>query len=123
VVVDLRQSKKATIQQGRLAMIILTLLGTIPVFLGPTILSATTISGTMVLGLAPVFLFWNKDFPPLSFHLAVGAGLLMGIIYAFGGLPEQWFWLDSPYAGLLMANILGTTLSFSLFFLGKYLTK
>ena len=123
VVVDLRQQKKATIQQGRLAMIVLTLLGTIPVFFGPTILSATTISGTMVLGLAPVFLFWNKDFPPLSFHLAVGAGLLMGIIYAFGGLPEHWIWLDSPYAGLLVANMLGTTLSFSLFFLGKYLTK
>lgn len=123
IVVDLGSEKQITVQRGRLAMVLLTIIGTIPVFLSPTILSATTISGTMVLGLAPVFLFWKKDFPPLSFHLSIGAGLLMGIIYATGKVPDSWIWFDGTYAGLLAVNLIGTILSFSLFFIGKFLAK
>jgi len=123
IVVDLGPEKQITVQRGRLAMILLTIIGTIPVFLSPTILSATTISGTMVLGLAPVFLFWKKDFPPLSFHLSIGAGLLMGIIYATGKVPDSWIWFEGTYAGLLAVNLIGTILSFSLFFIGKFLAK
>ena len=123
VVVDLGQAQKITVRRGRLAMILLTMVGTIPVFLGPTILSATTISGTMVLGLAPVFLFWKKEFPALSFHLSVGVGLLMGIIYAVGRVPDSWIWFEGKYAALLAVNIIGTILSFSLFYLGRFLAK
>lgn len=123
VVVDLGSEKKMTVRRGRLAMVVLTIVGTIPVFLSPTILSATTISGTMVLGLAPIFIFWRKDFPPLSFHLSVGAGLLMGILYAVGKVPAGWIWFDGKYAALLAVNIIGTIGSFGLFFLGKFLAK
>ncbi|MEO0405382.1 MAG: sodium:solute symporter, partial [Bacteroidota bacterium] len=49
------------VANGRWIMILMALAGTVPVFLSPTILSATTISGTMVIGLAPVFLFWKKE--------------------------------------------------------------
>lgn len=123
IVVDLGQKQQITVHRGRLAMVLLTVLGTIPVFLGPTILSATTISGTMVLGLAPVFLFWKKDFPPLSFHLSIAAGLLMGIIYAAGKVPDSWIWFDGKYAGLLAVNVIGTMLSFSLFYLARVIVS
>ncbi|MEM7038379.1 MAG: sodium:solute symporter, partial [Bacteroidota bacterium] len=59
VVVDLGQ-QTPTVNRGRVIMVVFTLAGTMPVFLNPEILSATTVSGTMVMGLAPVFLLWNR---------------------------------------------------------------
>ncbi|HAD98402.1 MAG TPA: sodium:solute symporter [Cryomorphaceae bacterium] len=108
---------KITIANGRLAMVVLTVLGTIPVFLGPTILSATTISGTMVIGLAPVFLFWKRKAPPLSFLLAVSCGLLFGVLLAGGWYPKGLVFFSGPYADLLSANIVGTILSLLLYFI------
>ncbi len=108
---------KITVLNGRLAMAILTVLGTIPVFLDPTILSATTISGTMVIGLAPVFLFWKQKAPQLSFLLAVGCGLVSGILLAGGWYPKSLVFFSGPYAELLSANLLGTVLSLLLYFI------
>ena len=56
-VVDL--GGRRSVSLGRWAMVALVVLGTIPVFFSPEIISATTISGLMVVGLAPVFLLWN----------------------------------------------------------------
>ena len=52
VAVDLNFGRtiQISLSKGRWAMVALTILGTIPIFLGPEILSATTISGTMVIG-------------------------------------------------------------------------
>lgn len=100
---------------GRLAMIFIALLGTIPVFLGPEILSATTISGTMVIGLAPVFVFWKKGAPPISFHLSVMAGVVWGFLLALEVFPEEWPGVTGPYASLLVVNALGTICCFLLF--------
>lgn len=72
LVVDLAKEKRASISKGRLAMIVVAVIGTIPIFFGADILSASTISGTMVIGLAPVFLFWNKKMPALSFTFLCG---------------------------------------------------
>jgi len=116
-VVDLGKKEEITVSKGRWAMVIITVVGTIPVFLGPEILSATTISGTMVLGLAPIFLFWNKDASPLAFHLAVGAGIVFGIWLASGFWPKEWVFFDGKYGDLLSVNIIGTIVSFGLFFL------
>ena len=69
-------------------MIVVAVLGNIPLLslymgdrVGPAIILATTISGTMVMGLAPIFLL---SFIPsargLSFHLAFWPGLLFGIL-------------------------------------------
>ncbi|WP_456438730.1 sodium:solute symporter family transporter, partial [Psychroserpens sp.] len=57
LVVDLNIGKD--ISFGRMSMAVIAILGTLPVFLDAEILSATTISGTMVIGLTPVFVFWN----------------------------------------------------------------
>lgn len=118
-VVDLGKKENITVSKGRWAMVILTIVGTIPIFLGAEILSATTISGTMVLGLAPVFLFWNKPFPKLSFHLAVGAGVVFGIVLAAGWWPANWIFFDGKYGDLLSVNIVGTVVCFGLFLLPK----
>jgi len=120
---DLGRPERVTVPKGRWVMAAFALVGTIPVFLNPEILSATTISGTMVLGLAPVFVFWNRVVRPMAFHLSVGAGLLVGTILAAGFWPEGLTFFDGKYGDLLSANIVGTALSFSLFGLftiGKY---
>lgn len=116
-VIDLGKRKHATVKKGRIAMIIIALAGTVPIFLGPEILSATTVSGTMVIGLAPVFLFWNRKMPAISFQLAVWSGVLFGVILALGWLPSSLVWFEGKYGDLLSINILGTVVCFLLFFL------
>ena len=88
-------------------MIGFAILGTLPIFLNPTILSATTISGTMVLGLAPVFLLWKMRAGALAFHLAVGFGVVVGILLAIGQWPDSLVFFEGQYAALLSANIVG----------------
>lgn len=92
LVVDLGKRRFASIAKGRLAMVAVAVLGTVPVFFGADILSASTISGTMVIGLAPVFLFWNKKMPPLSFHLSVGTGVAAGVLLAIDKIPPSLIW-------------------------------
>ena len=120
---DLGTFQTLTVKKGRWVMTIFTILGTLPVFLNPTILSATTISGTMVLGLAPVFLWWKKPSRPLAFHLSVGAGLLVGIILASGNWPDSLTFFAGKYGDLLSANIIGAGLSFILFWIGSFNSK
>lgn len=117
VVVDLGRIKTAPISKGRLAMVTIAVLGTIPVFFDASILSATTISGTMVIGLAPVFLFWRRPMPSISFQLSVWAGVAAGLVQAAGLLPKSWVMFSGRHGDLLTVNILGTLLCFSLFFL------
>ncbi|MEJ7779119.1 MAG: hypothetical protein WKF68_05980 [Daejeonella sp.] len=115
--IDIWPNKTLSINKGRLSMIALTILGTIPIFYSPEILSATTISGTMVIGLAPVFIFWNAKMPKFSFYAPVAVGLIMGLIIAFEKVPQSMLFTDGKYADLLVVNLWGTLLSFVLFFL------
>ena len=98
------------VRRGRMAMIAITILGTIPVFLNPAILSATTVSGAMVAGLAPVFCLWWVKAPPLSFWLSVGFGLLCGFLLVFGLWPNWLTVSTGKYADLLgvtLVEVLG----------------
>ena len=117
IIKDLGNARHLKVVNGRLAMIVFALIGTLPIFFNPEILSATTISGTMVLGLAPVFLLWKRQSNPLSFHMAVGAGIAVGIIFATGWWPEVLTFFEGKYGDLLSANIIGTILSFTLFYI------
>ena len=123
LVVDLGKSEQVSIQKGRLAMLLLAVLGTIPVFLGPEVLSATTVSGTMVIGLAPVFLCWNAKVPPLGFHFSVWTGIGIGIAFAFGLIPQALIFFEGPYGDLLSVNLWGTALCFLLFFGSKFFRR
>lgn len=108
LVVDLKFTKAITVKNGRVAMIIVALVGTLPVFLNPTILSATTVSGTMVIGLAPIFIFWKAKVPPISFHLAVGIGVIFGLLLAFKMIPDELIFFEGAYGDLLSVNLIGT---------------
>lgn len=121
--VDLGTPEKLSVQRGRITMIIVAIAGTIPIFLSPEILSATTVSGTMVIGLAPVFLCWQLDMPKWAFHLSVGCGILAGIILATGSFPSSWVFFEGKYGDLLTVNIIGTILCFALFFASRLMTK
>lgn len=116
--IDLKWAgNELSISKGRLSMIAITILGTIPVFLGPEILSATTVSGTMVIGLAPIFLFWNKSVPRWTFTVTVGTGVVFGLLFSAKMYPENLLWFDGKYGDLLSVNILGSFACFAVFLL------
>ncbi len=104
-----------SVSAGRWVMVIMAVLGTIPIFLGAEILSATTISGTMVIGLAPVFLFWKMEVPKITFSIVVSIGLITGICYAINFLPKNTNIFGTDYGSLLVVNLVGTMICFAVF--------
>ncbi|NJB85658.1 Na+/proline symporter [Lewinella marina] len=118
-VIDLasRNQTTATVGAGRWAMAGITLVGTLPVFLDPAILSATTVSGAMVVGLAPVFCLWWLPVPRVSFFASVGGGLVFGTIYAFGLWPTEVLGAAAPYADLLSVTVVSLVVCFLLYLL------
>ncbi|BAO54412.1 sodium:solute symporter family transporter [Nonlabens marinus] len=113
----------ATVTFGRVMMIIVAVLGTIPVFLNAEILSATTISGTMVIGLTPVFMLWKMKVPQVSYFLSVICGLFFGVLLIFEWFPDQLIFTTGKYASLLWINIYGVFLSFILFLLPAWIRR
>ncbi len=106
---------------GRLIMVAIAITGNLPLLsiylgdaVGPAIIAATTISGTMVMGLAPIFLL---AFVPHagreSFHLAFWPGLLFGVLVTVeSALGVEIFpaWIDigaGKYADDLGINVWG----------------
>lgn len=106
---------KRSVSLGRWAMVALVVFGTIPVFFSPEIISATTISGLMVVGLAPVFLLWQMQVPRWAFHASVGVGLAVGIGTLLYGTPTWMMFGEGNYAATLGASVVGTSLAFILF--------
>tara|TARA_R110001583_G_scaffold165276_1_gene317792 strand:+ start:7229 stop:8635 length:1407 start_codon:yes stop_codon:yes gene_type:complete len=103
---------------GTIAMVVFALIGNLPMIAGTDILKATTISGTMVIGLAPVFLFsrW-VGYSPLSFHLSFWTGMILGTLLAVGAIPPGWAIGDGKYALLLGTNLYGLVLCMTGFLL------
>jgi solute:Na+ symporter, SSS family len=97
-----------TVKAGTAVMVVFAVLGNLPLFGGADILQATTISGTMVMGLAPVFLLYR--FLPgtaLSFHLAFWPGLAIGLLLAADLWPRSLAIGDGDSSLLLGANFYG----------------
>ena len=93
---------------GMWTMVAIAAFGNIPMIAGTDILKATTISGTMVMGLAPVFLLSPLvRHSPWSFHLAFWPGVVLGILLAIHALPQSWAIGSGKYALLLGANLYG----------------
>ena len=87
---DIMAPTPGSLSAGRWAILIIAVLGNLPLLsiylgdrVGPAIIAATTISGMMVMGLAPIFLLsFIRGVGPLSFHLAFWPGLLLGVARA-----------------------------------------
>ena len=93
---------------GMWTMVAFALLGNLPMIAGTDILKATTVSGTMVMGLAPVFLLAPLvKHSPWSFHLAFWPGIILGVLLAASLIPQSWAIGDGKYALLLGANFYG----------------
>ena len=109
---------------GRIAIVIVAIVGNLPLLtiylgdkIGPAIIAATTISGTMVMGLAPIFLLaWVRRAGSASFHLAFWPGVVLGVTRAvetFGHLtilPRSLAIGSGPFALDLGVNLWGVTL-------------
>ena len=121
VAVDLKLGK--SLKTGRLVMVVVAILGTIPIFLGAEILSATTVSGTMVIGLTPIFLFWNLKTPKISFYLSVICGIVFGFLLVFNSFPEQLIFTTGKYADLLWVNVWGILSCIILYLIPLWIKK
>jgi Na+/proline symporter len=119
--IDLKMGRNLTF--GRASMAAIAILGTLPVFLNAEILSATTISGTMVIGLTPVFIFWNKDVPRISFYLSVICGLAFGFVLVFDAFPKALIFTEGKFADLLWVNMFGIASCILLYLIPKWLKK
>lgn len=96
---------------GMAVMVLFALLGNLPMLAGTDILKATTISGTMVIGLAPVFVLHGLVRPTrLGFHLSFWTGLGLGVALTLGAIPAAWAIGDGKYALLLGTNLYGLLL-------------
>lgn len=112
-----------SISTGRLMMAGLAVLGTLPIFFSPEILSATTVSGTMVIGLAPIFLFWNKPAPRYTFPAVVLIGMAFGTGLAAGLFPQSFDLFGTKYGLLLSINLIGTTTCFLAYLILSLLSR
>ena len=117
------------LRQGRIAIVIIALLGNLPLLtlylgdqIGPAIIKATTISGTMIMGLAPVFLLaFVRRAGALSFHLSFWTGLALGVMLAAGWAPAAMAVGEGKYALSLGVNLWGLLLCAILYIIGAML--
>lgn len=108
---------------GSLAMVAFALLGNLPMIAGTNILKATTVSGTMVMGLAPIFLFSHLvRYSPWSFHLAFWTGIFLGIMEIMGLIPQALTLGEGKYGTLLGVNLCGLLLCTAAFFMPQVLS-
>lgn len=93
---------------GRAAMVAGAVLGSLPLLTGATILQATTVSGTMVIGLAPIVCLYRLGpAPPAAFHAAFWTGIGVGVALVVGVWPAAFSIGRGSYAALLGANVYG----------------
>lgn len=109
---------------GIWTMVVFAVLGNLPMIAGADILKATTISGTMVMGLAPVFLLHRfSGGSPWSFHLAFWPGVILGALLAAGRIPRAWAIGQGDSALLLGVNAYGLLLCTALFFAPSVISR
>jgi Na+/proline symporter len=113
-----RQGGRNAIKIGLWTMLAFAVLGNLPMLAGADILKATTLSGTMVMGLAPVFLLAPLvRHSPWSFHLSFWPGVVLGALLAAGAVPASWAIGTGKYALLLGTNLYGLLICFAGFLL------
>ena len=92
-------------------MVAFAFIGNLPMIMGTDILKATTISGTMVIGLAPVFLLHGFVKPTkIGFHLSFWIGIILGVLLTVKMIPASWAIGSGKSALLLGVNFYGLIL-------------
>jgi len=112
---------------GRIGMFLIAVGGTLPLLQDPDELTATTVSGTVVIGLGPPVLaltFLPKaNYYPVSFLLSFWLGAFWGICYQYSNEePDKLDWNgadwemgDGSYAKLLYFNVVGVASTMGVF--------
>ena len=77
----------------------------------------------MVIGLTPVFLFWNREVPKISFYLSVITGLFFGLLLVFNSFPKAFVFTTGKYADLLWVNAWGISTCIIVYFIPKWIRK
>lgn len=94
---------------GIAVMIIFGIVGNLPMIMGASIITATTISGTMIMGLGPIFLMHGVVKPTnTGFMLAFWIGMILGIWDVVD--PSSLSFLnigEGKYANFLGVNLWG----------------
>lgn len=106
---------KSRINNAKIVAIIVmfafAIIGNLPMIMGTDILKATTISGTMVIGLAPIFLLHGIVKPTkIGFHLSFWIGIILGIMLVLGTIPSSWAIGSGKNALTLGVNFYGLVL-------------
>ena len=109
---------------GMLVMVLFAVVGNLPMIAGTNILAATTISGTMVIGLSPIFLLHGIFKPTkIGFHLSFWIGIFLGIAYTIGVIPKIFSIGDGKSALLLGVNLYGSILCFLAYIIPSIIMK
>ncbi len=103
---------------GQWTILIFAVIGNLPIFFGSNILAATTISGTMVIGFAPIFCLHGLVKPTKAgFHLSFWTGIILGLLYSFNLIPSFMAIGNGDSALLLGVNLYGSLLAAGLYIL------
>ncbi|WP_101773281.1 SLC5/6 family protein [Peptostreptococcus faecalis] len=109
---------------GMAIMVIFAIVGNIPMFTGTNILKATTISGTMVMGFAPIFCLHGIVKPTkLGFNLSFWIGIVLGILFTLNMIPDFFAIGTGDSALLLGVNLYGTILCIFGYILPSFFVK
>lgn len=115
VALDLKVGSMS-VSSGRIAMVAIAIIGNLPMLFGTDILTATTVSGAMVLGLAPIFLLLSREkLPSMAFFAPVGISVVLGAVSAIKPelLPLKIG--SGDYASTLAWNVVITILVWIIF--------
>jgi hypothetical protein len=112
---------------GRIIVVCVAVLGILPLLSNPTALDATTISGTIIMGLGPPVyaLIWIEGYRPLTFHVPFWWGVGMGIVYQLSTASCCKNYINTAgfaigpgaYSKLLGFNVIGTGAAWALMFI------
>ncbi|MBQ9068941.1 MAG: hypothetical protein IJ131_07770 [Eggerthellaceae bacterium] len=99
---------------GIIFMVIFGIVGNVPMIMGASIITATTISGTMIMGLGPIFLLHGrKGIKPttVGFMLAFWIGMILGIWDVVNASSLSFMNIGTgKYANFLGVNFWGALL-------------
>lgn len=97
---------------GIVFMLLFAVVGNLPMIMGASIIAATTISGTMIMGLGPIFLMHGVVKPTkVGFHLAFWIGMVLGIVDTVSAASLGFMDIgEGRYANFLGVNFWGAIL-------------